>query len=270
MVICRQFENKTSLILILLASISLFSSGSAYGKERPSDVISQKNEGLVKQSLRSEDPIEIEVVSMPSVSLFGRYMIQILTGGVVALITFILTIIAFRRQRIWQKEDAAVLLKRKQFNQLIVILSEMKRTIDRCRNLLERYHSKGGEKSLSNLYMKVEEVIFPHFFETFDKYDITNKILATYTLFSWVNWNINLDLHPYSYDKEGRPRYSDRYGAAIGFLKTYIWGASKNFNEILEYAKELEKPGGKTPDFLVAYDLEEIGGLPYTEVKDLN
>lgn len=202
-------------------------------------------------------------------NLFIPYLIQIITGLVIATATFLLTLLSFKFQQKWKNKREKELLEKQKFDQLITILSEIKRALDRCKSLLMKHQEK--TKSYSNLYLKAEETVFPRFFEVFDQYKIINKILAIYTLLEWVNWNINIGFHPEGADKEGQTLFKDRYSAAIGFIKTYLWGSAKNFNEILEYAMELQQNGiGKIPDYLTHYNLAELEKIPGIEMVNLN
>ena len=181
------------------------------------------------------------------------------------------TLLAFRFQQKWQEQRTERALEKQKFGDLMTVLSEMKRAIDRCQGLLKKAVGDEKIKSFSTLYVRGEEIVFPHFFRLCDRYDIINTIFATYSLFKWVNWNIDLGIHPEGIDADGKTIFSDRYGAAIGFIQTYLWGAAKNFNEVLDYAKELEEARlGAIPNYLVPYDLTEIENIPNITTGELN
>ena len=89
------------------------------------------------------------------------YIVQIISGVIIALTTFLLTLITFRIQQKWKDKSEKKIIEKIKFDLLIVILSEIKRALDRCGSLLKKLQE--GTKSYSNLYLKLEENIFPVF-----------------------------------------------------------------------------------------------------------
>jgi large-conductance mechanosensitive channel len=79
------------------------------------------------------------------------YIVQIISGVIIALSTFLLTLLSFKIQQKWKDNKEKKKLEKKTFDQLIVILSEIKRALDRCKSLLKKHHEK--TKSYSNLYL---------------------------------------------------------------------------------------------------------------------
>lgn len=277
----KKHINKAFTICCLVLGISLCSSISFSQESKSLDAPSNAHKAQaeltpakirksIQDSSESPKPVEVEIVSMPQKDFFINYSIQILTGGIVAFITFVLTLGVFRIQQSWQEKRTKQTLEKQKYSDLIIVLTEMKRAIDRCQSLSSWAVGDEQNKSFSMLYVKAEEIMFLRFFKLCDRYDIINKILATYSLFKWVNWNIDLGIQLQDIDQQGKAVFRDRYKAAVGFIQMYLWGAAKNFNEVLDYAKELEKDRvGVIPDFLVSYNLTEIEKIRYIKTREL-
>ncbi len=213
--------------------------------------------------ITTESPIIVE--SLPEENLIQKFGISSLSG---TLLGFLLSFLTFRfqnkKQIEMQKEkeerDARRQLqeeKKEEFNLLIASLYELKRGIDRC-SIFQKNFDKRKSKSFATIYVRGDETLFPALVKLCPNYEIISKIINIYSLFKLVNWNIDIGLEPVPAGNQFF-QHHDRYFSAIGFINTYFWGACDDFNNILEYASELNLSLGVTiPDSLKAYDLNKI------------